>query len=134
LKKESKIYSVFAWLFFTTGVFAVVGSLYSWGEGWLFNQFNLSNGLVPLGDLILTAPLSFIASCGLWFKKVWGVYIGLLTSGIYSFGSVLVFISVIWRGSPYPVQLIIPPVVGLLIAISFFTLVVKNNPSKKQSF
>ncbi len=132
MKKESKIYSVFAWLFFTTGLFAIVGSLFCWGEGWLFNQFNLSNGLIPLADLILTTPLSLIAAYGLWFKKVWGVYIGLLTSGIYIFGSVLVFITVIWKGSPYPVQLIIPPVAGLLIAISFFTLAVKNNPSKKQ--
>jgi len=124
--------SLFAWLFFTTGVFSIVGSLFSWGEGWLFDQFNLSSGLIPLGDLILTAPLSLIAAYGLWCKKVWGIYTGLLTSGIYSFGSVLVFISVIWKGSPYPVQLIIPPVVGCVISISFFIVVVKNNPSKKQ--
>jgi hypothetical protein len=131
LKKESKVYSLFAWLFFTTGVFAIIGSLFSWGEGWLFNQFNLSNGLIPLGDLILTAPLSLIAACGLWFKKVWGIYTGLLTSGIYIYGSLLVFISVVWNGRPYPIQLIIPPIFGLSIAIFYFIWVVKKNPMNR---
>ncbi len=130
--KSQRTFSVFAWLFFTTGVFAIIGSLFSWGEGWLFSNFNISNGLIPLADLILSGPISMIAAYGLWVKRAWGIYLGLFTSGIYGFGSVLVFISVIWNGSPYPIQLVVPPLAGLSIAISFFCWVIIQDPIKKQ--
>lgn len=118
--------ALFALLFFTTGIFAVAGSLVSWGEGWLFSQSRLSTVLLPLGDLILTGPLSLVSAYALWSKRGWGIYTGLLTSGIYLFGSVLVFISLIWTGKPYPLRLIIPPIFGVSIAVSFVIWVMRG--------
>jgi hypothetical protein len=126
-RKSQSIYSIYAWLFFLTGVFAIVGSLFSWGNGWLFSNFKLSTGLIPLSDLIITGPISIATAFGLWHKKDWGMYIGLVTSGIYIFGSVQVFVSLLWNGSPYPIQLIIPPIAGLSIAISFVFYQIKNH-------
>jgi len=119
-------YRIFSLLFFTTGLFAFVGSLFCWGEGWLFEQTNLLNIILPLADLILTAPLSILTAYGIASQKYWGIYLGIFTSGIYSLGSILVFILVIWNGSPYPLQLIIPPIFGLSISILYVIWVLKN--------
>ena len=119
----SKLFSI---LFFTTGVFALVGSLFCWGDGWLFEQTNLQRIILPLADLILTAPLSLLTAYGIASKKYWGIYFGIFTAGIYSLGSLLVFISVFWNGYPYPIQLIIPPIFGLSITILYLIWVLKN--------
>jgi hypothetical protein len=42
-----------------------------------------------------------------------------MTSGIYLFGSALVYIWLIWEGQPYPLTLVLPPLVGIAIGISF---------------
>ncbi|TAE48234.1 MAG: hypothetical protein EAZ89_15555 [Bacteroidetes bacterium] len=119
-------HTLFAWLFLTTGIFAVAGSLFSWGEGWLFSQSQLSRVLLPWGDLILTGPLSLLSAYAVGSKRAWGIYTGLLTSGMYLFGSVLVFISLIWAGKPYPLRLIIPPIAGVSIAVSLFIWVMRG--------
>ena len=85
---------LFAGLFLSTGVFALVGALFTWGEGWLFYQKDLTISLIPLTDLIFTAPLSLLAGYGIWVKKSCGIALGLVTSGVYMFGSVQVYIMV----------------------------------------
>jgi len=132
--KQPLTHSLFTWLFLTTGIFAIVGSFYCWGEGWLFSQRNLSNVLIPLADLIVSGPLSIISAYGLWSKRGWGIYAALLSSGVYLFGSVLVFITITWNGSPYPIQLIIPAISGMSIAILFFVWVVKNYYTQKKFY
>jgi len=133
-RKPLLTYKLFAWLFFTTGVFATIGSLFSWGKGWLFTQTNLNNVLLPLSDLLVTSPLSFISAYGIWYKKNWGIFAGLLTSGIYIFGSVVVYVSIIWNGSPYPIQLIVPPIFGLSFAALFFIWVINTHLANQSSF
>lgn len=115
----SRLQILFAWLFLSTGIFALVGALFSWGRGWLFSQTDLSDVLIPMADLVLAGPLSLVAAYGLWRNRVWGIYLGLVTAGTYLSGSVLVFISLIWFGMPYPMQLVVPPVFGLGIAVSY---------------
>jgi len=111
---------VFGWIFLLTGIFCIISSLYAWGEGWLFSVSNLDTFLIPMADLVSTGPLSLITAYGILKRKAWGVKFGILTAGIYIFGSVLVFITLVWRGSPYAIQLIIPSVFGFVFAISFF--------------
>ncbi len=48
---------MFAWLFLSTGVFAIVGGLFSWGEGWVFSQENGRARLVPMADLLVARPI-----------------------------------------------------------------------------
>jgi hypothetical protein len=117
--KVNRLQILFAWLFLSTGIFALVGGLFTWGKGWLFSQTDLSDVLLPIADMVLTSPLSLVAAYGLWRNRVWGIYLGLVTAGIYLYGSVLVFILLIWFGKPYPMQLVVPPVFGLGIAVSY---------------
>jgi hypothetical protein len=106
--------------------------LYSWGEGWLFEQKNISSCLIPIADLIVAAPLSLITSFGIGTRKSWGIPLGLVTSGVYIFGSVLVYIQLIWNGLPYPLHLAIPPLFGITISIYFIVLAIKSNKPSTQ--
>jgi len=122
----NRLQILFVWLFLSTGIFALVGALFSWGRGWLFSQTDLSDVLIPMADLVLTGPLSLVAAYGLWRNRVWGIHLGLVTAGTYMLGSVLVFISLIWLGRPYPMQLVVPPIFGLGIAVFYIFWVIKE--------
>ncbi len=55
---------LFAWFFLSTGIFAIIGALYSWGQGPIFLQKDLLIVLVPWADLLITGPLSLLAAFG----------------------------------------------------------------------
>ena len=110
--------SLFVVLFLLTGVFAILGGLYTWGDGSIFQQTELARVLIPWADIILTGPLSLFVALGLYKKKRWGLSLGLVTGGIYTFGSILVFISVVWN-KDYSVYLLVPAFSGLCIGAGF---------------
>lgn len=110
---------IFSWLFLATGIFAIVGALYTWGDGLITSQNDLLLVLVPWGDLLITGPISLLAAYGVIKRKPWGQILGLMASGIYLFGSGLVYITLAWQGAPYPLDLVLPPLAGIAIGISF---------------
>ncbi len=115
---------LFGILFLLTGVFAFVGGIYTWGTGLLFVQSDLSKSLIPWGDIIITAPISILSAVGLFNKKKWGEKLGLASSGIYVFGSVLVFVEVVWTAN-YVYKLLIPSIIGFMIGLSFIIKSIK---------
>lgn len=116
---------LFGILFILTGFFALIGGLYTWGDGSIFIQSQLVNILIPWADIILTTPLSIICGYGILKNKYWGKILALNASGIYVFGSVLVFISLFWN-KDYSILLIIPALSGLLIGLSYTVFVLKQ--------
>ena len=110
---------LFSWLFLSTGDFAILGALYSWGEGPLLAQQELNLVLIPWADLLVTGPLSLLAALGLLRRRPWGTVLSLLSCGIYLFGSALVYISLAWQGPPYPLHLAFPPLLGIALGICF---------------
>lgn len=122
-KPMNKLFGLF---FILTGIFAIVGGLYTWGDGAIFSQTELLTVLIPWADIILTGPLSLVCGYGILKKMKWGSILGLMTSGIYVFGSVLVFITMVWN-QDYSVFLILPSFSGFSIGTSFvgFTLTEK---------
>jgi hypothetical protein len=119
MNKTNVFERISTFFFFMTGIFAIIGALYAWGDGFLFDQKNLSIVLIPLADLLVTGPLSLLAAYGIGSKKDWGHIIGLMVCGIYLFGSALVYIILIWNGAPYPLQLVIPPIFGISFSIAY---------------
>lgn len=109
---------IFGILFLCTGIFAIVGGLCTWGIGNIFYQKELINVLIPWADIILTGPLSIICGYGILKKQNWGQILGLCTSGIYVFGSILVFISIVWNND-YSLHLIFPACFGFFIGLIF---------------
>ena len=126
MSNTNKSLKLFAWFFLSTGIFAIVGALYTWGDGPLLAQEDLLTALIPWADLLFTGPLSLFAAYGVSQKKSWGPILGLMTCGIYLFGSALVYISLIWNGAPYPLKLALPPLAGIAIGIIYPIWVIKN--------
>ena len=117
---------IFGILFILTGIFAILGGLYTWGQGNIFQQNELLVVLIPWADIILTSPLSLVCGYGILKNKRWGTILGIVTSGVYIFGSFLVFITMLWNQS-YSLLLIIPAFSGLLIGCGFTVLNLQTN-------
>jgi hypothetical protein len=115
----------FGILFILTGVFAIAGGLYTWGDGNIFSQTELLTVLIPWADIILTGPISLVCGYGIINNLNWGRDFGLITSGIYIFGSLLVFITIFWNND-YSVFLITPSISGFLIGVSYVTITIKE--------
>ncbi len=128
MNQAVKTSKFFSWLFLSTGIFAIVGALYTWGDGPIYNQKNLLAVLVPWADLLITGPLSLLAAYGVWKRLSWGNALGLMVCGIYLFGSALVYISLLWNGAPYPLELALPPIVGIGFGIIYPIWVLRNLP------
>lgn len=126
MNQTAKTSKLFSWLFLSTGIFAIVGALYTWGDGPLYDQKDLLAALIPWADLVITGPLSLLAAFGVWKTRSWGYILGLMVCGIYFFGSALVYIGLIWDGAPYPLKLALPPVIGIGFSIFYPIWLLKN--------
>ena len=115
----------FGILFIMTGIFAIAGGLYTWGDGSIFSKTELLTVLIPWADIILTGPISLISGYGILKNLNWGRILGLSTSGIYILGSVLVFITIIWNNN-FSVFLLVPSISGLLIGVGFFVFTIRE--------
>jgi len=116
---------IFGILFILTGIFAIAGGLYTWGDGTILSQTELLTVLIPWADIILTGPISLISGYGILKNLNWGRILGLFTSGIYILGSVLVFITIVWNNN-YSVFLIVPSISGLLIGVGFVVFTIRE--------
>lgn len=114
-----KTHRIFALLLGSTGLFALVSALYTWGDGPLWEQTELTHVLIPWGDLLLAGPTGMAAGYGLWTGKRWGRAMAMFAAGIFVFGSILVGVMVVWHGPPYPWKLLLPGATGMAIGIAY---------------
>ena len=82
-----------------TGVFALIGSLYTWGAGVIFTVDDPNLSLMTT-DLLLTAPLAIYLGYSILKGKNWAKQLSLIVAGILSYGSVAVYSSEIILGAP----------------------------------
>lgn len=115
----------FGILFILTGIFAITGGLYTWGDGSIFSQTELLTVLIPWADIILTGPISLVSGYGILKDLYWGRSLGLLTSGVYILGSVLVFITIVWNDD-YSFFLTVPSISGFIIGVGFVVFIIKG--------
>jgi hypothetical protein len=104
-------------LLFLFSLLAFFGSLFLWGEGFLF-QFPEGVDLAfPVTDILVNAPASLIAAIGLWKLKKYGYVVSQFVAGFYIYASVEIFVHVIQAGSPYAMEIVVPQVLAVLVAI-----------------
>lgn len=115
---QHKMRQLLAYFLYSTGVFAIVGALYTWGDGSIFLAPPDMDLSLFIADLALAGPASFIAGYGIWTRKSWAPNVSWFVSGIYLYGSVAVYAKVFTAGSPYPLDLVIPPIFGIILSIT----------------
>jgi hypothetical protein len=108
---------VLAVLLFIFAIFAFLGSLFLWGEGFLFSFPQGVNVAFPLTDILVNAPASLYAAYGLWFLKKYGYPASQFVAGFYIYASVYIFIEVVQGGPPYPVEIVLPQMLTVIVAI-----------------
>lgn len=109
-----RILSIVLFLF---GLFAFFGSLVMWGEGFLFSFPSGVDYRLPVTDILVNAPASVLAAIGLWGMKHWGYSVSQFVAGFYVYASVEIFVEVIQSGPPYPVEIVIPQVMAVAVAV-----------------
>lgn len=110
-------FRLLAILLFIFAIFAFIGSLFLWGEGFLFSFPQGVNIAFPLTDILVNAPASLFAAYGLWFLKRYGYPASQFVAGFYIYASVYIFIEVFQGGPPYPVEIVLPQVLAVIVAI-----------------
>jgi hypothetical protein len=97
-------------------LFAFVGSLFMWGEGFLLSFPPGADYRFPMTDILVNAPASFIAALGLWKMKQWGYVAAQFVAGFYIYGSIEIFVMVIQQGPPYPIEIVVPQIAAVVVA------------------
>ena len=113
-----KILSITLFLF---GLFAFFGSLFLWGEGFILSFPDGVDYAFPITDILVNAPASIIASIGLWQMRRYGYVASQFVAGFYIYASVEIFVHVIQGGLFYAMEIIIPQVLAVLVAITLIT-------------
>jgi len=116
LRKISVGVRVLAILLFVFGIFALFGSLFLWGEGFLFSFPEGVDYGYPVTDILVNAPASIIAAIGLWRLRRYGYIASQFTAGFYIYASVEIFVQVIQRGARYPLEIVMPQVAAVVVA------------------
>jgi hypothetical protein len=104
-------------LLFIFGLFAFVGSLFIWGEGFLLTFPEGVDYTFPLTDILVNTPASIIAAIGLWTLKPFGYPASQFVAGFYIYASAYIFLEVLQGGPPYPLQIVLPQVLAVIIAM-----------------
>jgi hypothetical protein len=109
-----KVLSILLFLF---GLLAFFGSLFLWGEGFLLQFPPGVDYTFPITDILVNAPASILAAVGLWKLKRWGYVAAQFVAGFYVYASVEIFVDVAQSGPPYPVEIVGPQVLAVLVAL-----------------
>jgi len=109
-----KILSILLFLF---GVFAFVGSMFLWGEGFILSFPEGVDYSFPVADILVNAPASTIAAIGLWKLKRYGYVVSQFVSGFYVYASVEIFVKVAQAELPYLMEIIFPQILAIIVAI-----------------
>ena len=108
---------VLAVLLFLFGVFAFFGSVFLWGEGFVFSFPEGVSVAFPLTDILVNAPASIVAAVGLWTLKRFGYPASQFVAGFYIYASVYIFIELAENGPPYPIEILLPQVLAVIVAV-----------------
>ncbi len=113
---DRQLAKVFAPLLAFVGAFALIGGLYSWGAGPIWEQDDSAERWLQWTDLLVTTPLCWLAAWGIWRWRWWMPAVTLMTCGVLFYGSVAVFVQLAVSDAPPPITWILPPLGGLALA------------------
>lgn len=104
-------------LLFLFGLFAFFGSLFLWGEGFILPFREGVDYGFPVTDILVNAPATILAAIGLWKLRRWGYIASQFVAGFYIYASVEIFVHVLQEGPPYPLEIVLPQVLAVAVAV-----------------
>jgi len=107
---------ILAGVLFLFGLFAFIGSLFMWGKGFLLSFPPGVDYRFPITDILVNTPASLIAAIGLWQRRKIGYIAAQFVAGFYIYASVEIFVMVFQEPPPYPLEILIPQVLALIVA------------------
>ena len=108
---------ILAIMLFLFSLLAFFGSLFMWGEGFLLTFPQGADYRFPITDILVNAPASMIAAIGLWRMRRYGYVASQFVAGFYIYASVEIFIEVVQTGPPFAIEIIIPQVIAVAVAV-----------------
>jgi hypothetical protein len=108
---------ILAVLLIFLGIFAGLGSLILWGQGFLFNfPGNIKLG-TPIADFFINFPASVIAGVGLWRMRRYGYAASQFVAGIYIYASILIFADMFQGELPSSPEIWAPQALAVVIGL-----------------
>lgn len=109
---------ILAILLFLFSLLAFFGSLFMWGEGFLFQFPEGVDYRSPVADILVNAPASMIAALGLWGMKRYGYVASQFVAGFYIYASIEIFVEIAQGDLPGSVEIIAPQVLAVAVAVA----------------
>lgn len=109
---------VISTILFLFGLFAFLGSLFMWGEGFILSFPQGADYAFPITDILVNAPASILAAVGLGKMKRYGFVAAYFVSGFYIYASVEIFVRVFQAGPPFAIEILIPQILAVITAIA----------------
>jgi hypothetical protein len=107
---------VLAGVLFLFGLFAFLGSLFLWGQGFLLSFPPGVDYRFPITDILVNAPACIISAVGLWGGRRYGYVAAQFTAGFFVYASVEIFVMVFQAPPPFPLEILIPQVFAVIVA------------------
>jgi hypothetical protein len=109
--------TILAGLLFLCALFAFLGSLFMWGEGFLLEFPEGVDYAFPVTDILVNAPASIVAAVGLWRLKRYGYLASYFVAGFYLYAQVYICVDVIAGNLPFTPEIVAPVLLAVLVAV-----------------
>jgi hypothetical protein len=108
---------VLAVILMLMGLFAGAGSLFLWGQGFLF-AFPKDIPLAgPVADFFINFPASFLAGFWLWRMRRKGLWAAQFVAGFYLYASVMIFVEMAQGRLPAEAVIWLPQAFAVAVAL-----------------
>ena len=117
IQKPALWIKLLAGLLILLGLFAGAGSLFLWGQGFLFAFPKDVKLASPMADFFINFPASILAGIGLWRMKRYGYVTAQFVAGFYLYASVLIFVDMFQGALPATPEIWAPQTLAVLIGL-----------------
>jgi hypothetical protein len=98
------------------GLFAGVGSLLLWGQGFLFALPKDISLAGPMADFFINFPASLLAGWWLWRMRRKGLWAAQFVAGFYTYASVMIFVEMAQGQLPTQAAIWLPQAFAVVVA------------------
>jgi len=99
------------------GIFAGVGSMMLWGQGFLFAFPKNISLATPIADFFINFPVSVLAGVGLWQMRKYGYIAAQFAAGFYIYASVLIFTDMFQGELPVSPEIWVPQTAAVIVGL-----------------